>query len=329
MSDKFFMRNNWWVLIVHILAISQPILAMGAPALSSPSLCSRILGTAHYVDLKIKKIKENRKAYKIIQSWGEIPLSEANLNNGQKIFVSIRGAKSVPFGVLGTLKTAEILDEGVILLVVDEKERWHVIDTAKNEISIRLPLSNSSKELEDLTLISKLNDEYFYGAELNKIDGWMPGEIPNRDQLNQSMRQLSSKTNKESLKKIENVYARISTISGVALLSSVFLWGGTLYARLLGYGVDSFLMQHSSNFYMGLAGMAFIHSSLSASMPQNRNMFLSAVIWGSVAFNVGTEIFGPDWLDMATGIFAAGIYYNLIGLIENRITKHRPSTIKK
>ena len=58
MIGKLFVRTKWQVFIVYILVISQPIWATETPLQTKPTLCSRILGTAHYVDLKIKKIKE-------------------------------------------------------------------------------------------------------------------------------------------------------------------------------------------------------------------------------------------------------------------------------
>jgi hypothetical protein len=95
--------------------------------------------------------------------------------------------------------------------------------------------------------------------------------------------------------------------------------------------VDNFVLQHASNYYFGLVGMALLHGGFSYLSIKNRFKILLGAVSLNFSLNIIEEVdlmglgrisngantkVGSDWVDFSAGMLSVGTYLSAVATIE-------------
>ena len=130
----------------------------------------------------------------------------------------------------------------------------------------------------------------------------------------------------KSIANAKALYKKLATIVTPAFGVSFYLWSASQGFRIFGIGIDSFLMQHSSNFYIGALALGMIHSNLSSMSPEKRFKILSISSFFMASLNVLLELnVGlpqvpiSDWADFYSGMSGIAAYWVVVSSVESFI----------
>jgi len=325
--------------ILLVLIFSTPVMAANSSGLKS---CAAIIKKSSTLLNKISRYKATdiTKAKKILSAWSKVSILEYKLNQiqgqSQEVFVGLKEAKK-PTGVLGKIELLEVSNDYSILAVRDRSNRLHVIDLNTPDLVIYSP--TKSTLTDDLNFIDRFSEFPLFDVNTSKLKDIYSS---NKNRSKEFKEVLESSVNSQRLQELKSIYEKIGMVASYSAFPVMVFWGGTGISRIFGFGVDSFVLQHSSNFYFGLVGMALMHGGLSAVSIQNRFKILTATALANIGFNIIEEIdfgagrisngantkIGSDLIDFSSGMLSIGVYLSAIAAVEI-ITKIKSDKTKE
>ncbi len=133
-------------------------------------------------------------------------------------------------------------------------------------------------------------------------------------------RYLTNQRKRNTIQFLENA----CRVGSYLTFATFFVWPASSLTRELGYGNENYLLQHASNFYIGLAGMSMLHSCVAQMRPEMRNKLLITAFGANAALNYleevnvdGKPVFRTsgnhsrretDWDDFGAGIASSLVY---------------------
>lgn len=281
------------------------------------------------------------KAGKILSKWQKLSLAEYRnfykQNPDALVFVQVPPNGSEIRGVLGDVELVEVSEDYAILSIRDRKNRIHAVDMAQQDLVVYVAPTNISQEA---AFIERFSEESFFYVDLDRLreaaESWhesiaKTAEYANLHDL------LERSIEARQIRTAKTIYGKLSDIFLRGYGVSFYIWSATSGLRIFGIGTESFLMQHSSNFYVGFLTLGAIHSSLAKLSPQKRRVALMAttLFMGTLnAFlelNLGFEqrwLIGgaSDWPDFHSGVLGISTYLGLVTVIEGIIKRQGAST---
>lgn len=191
----------------------------------------------------------------------------------------------------GKLEEALDLDGYRIFTLTDSKGNIHFFDSMQGSVEVRKP-SRPISAFE-----AGLADDHFGPSERKVDEPELRKKICGRFLSLRSspgyarIRKLvDQKLVKKDTKAVKAIYEKYCRVSAGASLGAIPLWGASSVLRALDVGADSYIHQHSSNFYFGLAGIGFMTSCLAHGSPRFKAGFLSAALGGYAALSIAEEV---------------------------------------
>lgn len=314
-----------------------------APALAiewfKPVKCTALLSGKRGISQRLSRYRtpDIEKARSIIGSWTELSLAQYREfyreNPDAQVFVGIKSADK-PMGVLGDVEMLELNSGYAVFAIKDSRGRIHAVDLDQSDLVVHIPPKGSS--LSDLDFVDRFSERAFFKVNLSMLRDVVETQSNDPVILRETDRIrgiIENTVNQRKLSVVKKTYDKIAELAGYATMPAIFLWGGTSIARALGIGTESFLIQHASNFYFGVIGMALMHGGLSQIWPNKRFQILTATVLTNVGFNVIEEIdlglgfgrisngastqFGTDWVDFNAGMLSIGVYLATVAVVES------------
>lgn len=261
-------------------------------------------------------------------------------NPDATVFVRVKDSDGRPIGVLGDVELFELAEDYAIFAIRDRQGRIHAVDLEQKDLVVQIPDAHA---IEDIDFIDRFSERAFFRVDLSKLNLLVtdsPQSVEAHPDFDKIKNILNVSVDARRFNKIQKIYSKIGEIASYSVWPVMIFWGGSAIARTLGIGADSFILQHASNFYFGLSGMALMHANLAAHWPNKRFSILSATVLTNLAFNVIEEVdfgfgrisngastqFGSDWIDFSSGMLSAAVYLSVITIAERFARIENPST---
>ena len=275
--------------------------------------------------------KDITKAWKILNSWEKVSLGDYiqshSFTEHREVFLGLR-VSGRPQGVLGRIQLIESSKDFIIVVVKDRENRLHIIDLNVKDLLVYF--SKSTKSIEEINFIRRYSSSFFYKVDIGRLQSEYNSANDFHRKENIKLA-LEKSINYERLTKLKSIYKKIGDYASYGAFPTMVFWGGTGIARALGYGVDNFVLQHASNYYFGLVGMALLHGGFSYLSIKNRFKILLGAVSLNFSLNIIEEVdlmglgrisngantkVGSDWVDFSAGMLSVGTYLSAVATIE-------------
>ncbi len=214
-------------------------------------------------------------------------------------------------GVYGDLKTLKISRKYSLLTVTDRKGRIHVFD-----LSDPLDIYDSREaSADEIRHLERLGEQKLIRIDRRQFELAM-------NQLNNERRQslIKDSIQAHKIKHIQNAYTKLMKLAALSTPAVLVFWNASYLLRDFGVIEGDFFQLHSSNFYLGLLGMASVHSAISSVCPKARHIGLGVAVALNLTANIFEEIdfkLGQsDWIDFSSGALASLFYVGVYLWIE-------------
>lgn len=324
--------------LLFFLSTSLPAPAVAIGWFKSDK-CAALLSGKRSILQRLSRYRtpDIEKARSIIGSWTEMSLAQYRefyrKNPDAQVFVGIKSADK-PMGVLGDVEMLELNSGYAVFAIKDSRGRMHAVDLDQSDLVVHVPTNGSP--LSNIDFVGRFSESSFFKVNLSMLSNVVETQPNDPVILRETERirgMIENTVNQRKLSVVKEIYDKIAELAGYATMPAIILWGGTSIARALGIGTESFLIQHASNFYFGVVGMALMHGGLSQIWPNKRFQILTATVLTNVGFNVIEEIdlglrfgrisngastqFGTDWLDFNAGMLSIGVYLATVAVAES------------